>query len=105
MRETNPEVPYCRFHKSRLNFLRICPEGDTSSDGDWYWTASNVILNMDKIPHEHLKALCNPRRVKASIRAEGRDGALVSFFDLGTLTPEEMLEYDAFTLLSVEEEN
>ena len=63
------------------------------------------ILNMDKIPREHLKALCNPRRVKAGIRAEGRDGALVSFFDLGTLTPEEMLEYDAFTLLSVEEEN
>lgn len=105
MNETRPEVPYCRFHKSRINFLRICPEGDTSSDRDWYWAVSNSILNMDKIPREHLEALCNPRKVKASVRAESREGTLFSFFDLGTLTPEEMLEYDAFTLLSIEEEH
>lgn len=105
MSATDPEAPYCRFHKSQFNFLRICPEGDTSSERDWYWAASNSILNMDKIPREHLEALCNPRKVKARVRAEGKGSALISFFDLGTLTPDEMLEYDVFMLLNVEEEH
>lgn len=90
--EPKPEGPYCT---AADKYLRI--HAGTRS---WDWVTGGAIYKRS-LNTADIAALCNPHRCEARVNAFTEDNALVSYFSLGTLTPEEMLKYERFSLISV----
>lgn len=90
--EPKPEGPYCT---AAGKYLYI--HAGTRS---WNWVVSGTIYTRN-LSTADIAALCNPYRCEARVNAFTKDNALVSYFSLGTLTPEEMLKYERFALIAV----
>lgn len=90
--EPKPKGPYCTAVDKYL-----CIHAGTRL---WNWATGGAIYKRN-LSTADITALCNPHKCKARIEAATQDGSLISYLNLGTLTPEEMLRYDRFHLISV----
>lgn len=90
--EPKPEGPHCTAAGEYL----VAHVGTRS----WYWVTGETIYTRN-LSTADIATLCNPHRCEARVNAFTEDNALVSYFSLGTLTPEEMLKYERFSLISV----
>ena len=90
--EPKPEGPYCT---AADKYLRI--HAGTRS---WDWVTGGAIYKRS-LSTADIAALCNPHKCEARVEACTEDESLLSYFNLGTLTPEEMLKYDRFHLILV----
>lgn len=92
--ETKPEGPYCVYEEEEdVLSVRV-------GTNKWRWRLGVTIYTRN-LSTADIAALCNPHKCEARVNAFTKDNALVSYFNLGTLTPEEMLKYDCFSLISV----
>lgn len=92
--EPKPEGPYCIYEEEE-DVL-----GVRAGTNKWR-RPLGVTIYKRNLNTADIAALCNPHKCEARVRAATENESLILYCNLGTVTPEEMLKYDRFSLISV----